>query len=142
MELGYKASKRIFADSGAGCWKFCDEDALRRIVGDKPRSVKLSVMADAERTDYHEDILPKDQSVIDCVRVASYIHQIPCALDMIKDAHDKGYETTFNLMALSQVHDADLDEALRLHGREPGGRGLHRGQLRLFLFRADPRPMR
>ncbi len=114
VELGYKASKRIFADSGAGDWKFCDEDTLRRVVGDGPHPVKISVMADAERTDYHEDILPKEQSVIDCVRVASYIHQIPTALDMIEDAHDKGYETTFNLMALSQVHDADLDEALRL----------------------------
>ena len=119
LELGYKASKRVFSRSKFGDWKFCDEDALRRIVGDGPRPVKISVMADAERTDYHEDILPKEQSVIDCVRVASYINQVPTALDMIQDAHDKGYETTFNLMALSQVHDAELDEALRLLAASP-----------------------
>ena len=119
MELGYKASKRIFAPADFGDWKFCDEDSLRRIVGDNPSSMKLSVMADAERTDYHEDILPKDQSVIDCIRVATYIHQIPTAIDMIQDAHQKGYETTLNLMALSLVHDNDLREALELLTQTP-----------------------
>ena len=69
-------------------------------------------MADAERTDYHTDILPRDKSVISCVRVASYVHQVPAALDMIKDAHDKGYETTFNLMALSTVQERELFDAL------------------------------
>jgi len=119
VELGYKASKKIFTPSDFGDWKYCDEDAIRRIVGDDPLSLKLSVMADAERTDYHEDILPKDQSVIDCIRVATYIHQVPTALDMIKDAHDKGYETTLNLMALSLVHDSDLAEALDLFVQTP-----------------------
>ena len=48
------------------------------------------------------------------VRVATYINQIPTALDMIKDAHDKGYETTVNLMAVSTVPERELDEALDL----------------------------
>ena len=119
MELGYKASKRIFARDDFGDWKYCDEDALRRVLGDHDASIKLSVMADAERTDYHEDILPKDQSVIDCIRVATYIHQMPVAIDMIQDAHQKGYETTLNLMALSLVHDSDLMEALALLAESP-----------------------
>jgi len=71
-------------------------------------------MADAERTDYHTDILPKEQSVLDMIRVAAYIHQIPTALDMIKDAHDKGYETTINLMAVSTVKEQELNEAMEL----------------------------
>ena len=45
------------------------------------------------------------------IRVATYIHQIPTALDMVKDAHDKGYETTVNLMAASIVPDRELDRA-------------------------------
>jgi 4-hydroxy 2-oxovalerate aldolase len=108
MELGYKASKRIFSKNEFGCWKFCNEDDIRKIIGDNDTSLKLSVMADADRTDYHEDILPKSESIFDLVRVATYIHQIPVALDMIKDAHDKGYETTVNLMAISVVHENDL----------------------------------
>jgi 4-hydroxy 2-oxovalerate aldolase len=114
MEMGYKADRKINPGSKAGPWKFCTEDDLRRIVGDTPSGIKLSVMADAERTDYHTDILPSEQSVISCVRVASYIHQVPTALDMIKDAHDKGYETTFNLMALSTVQEREWMDALEV----------------------------
>jgi 4-hydroxy 2-oxovalerate aldolase len=112
MELGYKGSKRIFAPDEFGAWKYCDEDDVRRIVDDNPTSLKLAVMADVGKTDYHEDILPKERSIIDVVRVAAYIHQIPAAIDMIQDAHDKGYETTINLMAVSAVHEDDLDGAL------------------------------
>jgi 4-hydroxy 2-oxovalerate aldolase len=114
MELGYKASRRIFSPAAFGSWKYCTEDDIRRIVGENDTSLKLSVMADAERTDYHEDILPKEQSVIDMIRVATYIHQIPTAMDMVKDAHDKGYETSVNLMAVSTVQEWELDEALEL----------------------------
>ena len=112
MELGYKASQRILASDGAGKWKYCREDDLRDIVGDNPTSLKLSVMADAERTDYHEDILPKEKSVLDLIRVATYIHQIPTALDMLKDARAKGYETSVNLMGVSTIPERELDEAL------------------------------
>ncbi|MCX7748745.1 MAG: aldolase catalytic domain-containing protein [Clostridia bacterium] len=114
MEMGYKASKKIFVPSNHGAWKFCNEEDVKKIVGDNNTDLKLSVMADAERTDYHEDILPKSQSVIDLVRVATYVHQIPIAVDMIKDAHDKGYETTLNLMAASLVKESELDEALEI----------------------------
>jgi 4-hydroxy 2-oxovalerate aldolase len=119
MELGYKASKKIFKKEESGPWKFCDEEDVRRIVGDNDTDLKLSVMADAERTDYKEDILPKDQSVIDCVRVACYVHQIPTAIDMIVDAHDKGYETTLNLMAISTVPEFELDKALEVVAKSP-----------------------
>src|ERR1051326_8938652 len=86
MEIGYKASRKIIVPGEHGAWKYCVEDDIRRIVGDSTSSLKLSVMADAERTDYHEDILPKNQSALGMVRVATYISQIPAALDMVKDA--------------------------------------------------------
>ncbi len=121
MELGYKASKRIFTPDQFGTWKYCDEDDLRRIVGDNSTGLKLAVMADAERTDYHQDILPKEKSVLDVVRVATYIHQIPTAVEMIKDAHEKGYETTVNLMAISTVKEHELDDALEVLVNTPVG---------------------
>ena len=114
MELGYKSSKKIYAPDQFGCWKHCDEDDIRRIVAENPTPLKLAAMADAERTDYHEDILPAEKSVLDMIRVATYIHQIPEALDMIKDAHDKGYETTVNIMAASTVQEKELNDALEL----------------------------
>ena len=114
MEIGYKNSRRIFAPAEHGAWKYCTEDDIRRIVGENDSSLKLSAMADAEKSDYHTDIVPRDQSALDMIRVAAYIHQIPLALDMIKDAHDKGYETTVNLMAVSVAPERELDEALEL----------------------------
>ena len=114
LELGYKSSKKIYAPDRFGCWKHCDEDDIRRIVAENPTPLKLSVMADAERTDYHCDILPAEKSVLDMVRVATYIHQIPEALDMIKDAHEKGYETTVNIMAASTIQEKELNGALEL----------------------------
>ncbi len=121
MEIGYINSKRIFSPAEHGAWKFCTEDDIRRIVGENDTPLKLSAMADAEKSDYREDILPCDQSVLDMIRVAAYIHQIPLALDMIKDAHDKGYETTINLMAVSVVNERELDEALELLAKSEVG---------------------
>ncbi len=114
MEIGYRNSRRIFSSQEYGAWKFSDEEDVRRIVGDNQTGLKLCVMADAEKSDYREDILPKKDSVIDMVRVATYIHQVPTALAMVKDAHDKGYETTVNLMAASAVSESEMEGAMEL----------------------------
>ena len=115
MEFGYKASKTMFNEKDFGKWKFCNEDSIRSIVGDrKTSSMKVAVMADAGRCDYKIDILPREKSVVDLVRVACYIHQIPLAIDMVNDAKDKGYEVTCNLMALSKVGTDDLLTGLDL----------------------------
>jgi 4-hydroxy 2-oxovalerate aldolase len=116
MEMGYKADKKIFAPTDYGPWKYCDEADVRRIVGDNDTGLKLSVMADAGRTDYHNDILPAEQSIFDMVRVATYIHQVPAAMDIAQDALDKGYEVTLNLMAVSTIQEWELDEALDIFG--------------------------
>lgn len=71
-------------------------------------------MADTGRTDYKTDIIPKADSVVDMYRIATYIHQLPTAIDMIEDIHEKGYETTVNIMAVSKVNDRDIMSALEL----------------------------
>lgn len=114
MEIGYKNSPGLFKADEYGCWRHCKEDDIRRIVGDNPTGLKLTAMADAEKSDYKTDILPKKDSVLDMIRVACYIHQIPLALDMVKDAQDKGYETSVNLMAASTVQESELDAGLSL----------------------------
>jgi len=119
MELGYKADRKIFAPSDHGPWKYCAEDDLRRAIGEKRGELKLCAMADAERTDYRADILPREKSVLDAIRVATYIHQIPVAMDMVADAHEKGYETMLQLMAVSTVPEHELAEALDLAAASP-----------------------
>ncbi len=119
MELGYKGSKKLFAQNAHGDWKFCDEDDMRRIVGENDTSLKLSAMADAEKTDYHEDILPKKDSVLDVIRIATYVHQLPVAVDMINDAYDKGYEVACNIMAISIVQETEIEQALEVLRETP-----------------------
>ena len=116
MEFGYKASKAIFDKSKFGKWKFCDEKDIRDIVGDNNSNLKIAVMADVGRTDIEKDIIPKKDSVIDMVRVASYINTIPAAIDMVEYCAKQGYETTVNIMAISHANDSDLEEALELIG--------------------------
>ncbi len=114
MEFGYKASRNMFKESDFGKWKFCKEEDLRAIVGDNPTDMKISVMADVGRCDYKTDFLPKAESVIDMVRVACYIHQIPAAIEMIEYFHNLGYETTCNIMAISQSGTDQVKQALEM----------------------------
>lgn len=114
MEFGYKASKNMFSKSDFGKWKFCDEEDIRAIVGDNVSDMKIAVMADVGRCDYKTDFLPKSESVIDMVRVACYIHQIPAAIEMIEYFNSLGYETTCNIMAVSQANSDQLEQALKM----------------------------
>lgn len=117
MEFGYKASKELFDPSKFGKWKFCNEEDIRAVVGENNSPLKISVMADVGRCDYKKDILPKKDSVIDLIRVATYIHQIPTAIEMIEDFKKKGYEVSVNIMAVSKVNTEDLDAGLELLAR-------------------------
>lgn len=114
MEFGYKASKEIFDVKEFGKWKFCDEQDIRDIVGDNNTDLKISVMADVGRTDYKKDIIPKTDSVIDMIRIATYINTIPAAIEIIHYCAEMGYETTINIMAVSTAAESELDLALDL----------------------------
>ena len=117
MEFGYKAAKDMFDVNKFGKWKFCNDEDIREIVGDNNTNLKIAVMADVGRCNYKTDILPKNESPIDLVRVATYIHTIPAAADMIEDAAAKGYETTCNIMAISQAQENDVRTALEIIGQ-------------------------
>lgn len=116
MEMGYRASKKVFDESKFGKWKFASDEHIREIVGENNTNLKLAVMADIGRHD-KDDFDQKVNSPVDCIRVATYIHQLPEALDMVEDAHNKGYETTLNIMAISQTQENDLKCALDMAGK-------------------------
>lgn len=119
MEMGYKASKAMFDPSKFGKYKFCDEQDLRRIVGENKTGMKLSVMADVGRTDFRKDIGDRKDSAIDMVRVACYITEIPAAIEMLEYCAKKGYETAVNVMAVSKARDEEIDSALEMLGQSP-----------------------
>ena len=117
MEFGYKADPDMFKESDFGKWKFSKDEDIRKIVGENNTDLKISVMADAGRTNFKRDILPCSESPIDMIRVATYIYQLPLAMEMIEDAHAKGYETSVNIMAISKVQEDELLKGLELLGK-------------------------
>ena len=119
FEIGYRASKKLFSREKFGAWKFCDEEDIRRIVGDNPTPVKIAVMVDAGKSDWRTDILAKRDSVVDIVRVAFYAHQVSEAVEMIHDAHEKGYEVSANLMAVSTVKEQEVEQVLEVVAQTP-----------------------
>lgn len=119
MEFGYKASKEIFDEDDFGKWKFCNDSDIRKIVGDNKTGLKIAVMADVGRTDFQQDIIPKKDSPIDLVRIATYINTIPAAVEMIENCAKKGYETTINIMAVSKANTDDIKTALDILGQSP-----------------------
>lgn len=119
MEFGYKASKSLFNIDKFGKWKFCDDEDIIKIVGDKYSNMKISVMADVGRTDFKKDIINKKDSAVDLIRIATYTNTLPDAIKMIEYCKNKGYETSVNLMSVSNVNKYTLKEALNLLGKSP-----------------------
>ncbi|MCR8711221.1 aldolase catalytic domain-containing protein [Aliarcobacter butzleri] len=111
MEIGKNVSPTIMSEAEYGPWNFCKEEDIRRIVGENKTNMKIAVMSDIGRS-LKEELRPKNESVVDMIRIATYIHQIPAAIELIEDAHAKGYETTVNIMAISKSFDDELDEVL------------------------------
>lgn len=117
MEFGYRADKTMFDVDKFGPSKFCDDDYIRSVVGENNTDLKIAIMADVGRCDYKNDIQEKVNSPVDLVRVACYLHQVPTAIEMIEDAHKKGYETSCNIMALSTGQENDIKAALEMLGK-------------------------
>ncbi|OIK11038.1 nucleoid-structuring protein H-NS [Bacillus sp. MUM 116] len=117
MEIGYKNSPKLLKATETNPWRFLDDNFLKEIIPEK-KYTKLSALVDIGRVDPN-DILPREQSVLDMIRVACYIREVDKGLELVKMFHDLGYETTLNIMALSNVPEKQLIEAFELVRNSP-----------------------
>jgi 4-hydroxy 2-oxovalerate aldolase len=112
VELGYRNSDTMFSRDKFGPWRFCDEKDLRAATdGIDSKNTKVAVMQDAHKA-FAEDVAPCDESVVDMIRVATYVKDVDKAIALCNSATDKGYETTLNVMAVSIEGGMFLEEAL------------------------------
>lgn len=119
MEFGYKVSKKIFDPEKFGKWKFCDEESIRAVVGENDSDMQIAVMSDVGRVDLENEVTPKSDSVIDMYRIATYVNQVPTAIEMIEHCHALGYKTSCNIMAISRNQESDILRALDEIGKSP-----------------------
>jgi len=125
VELGYRNSKEMFDPAEFGPWRFCDEEMLRKATdGIDPHGTKVAIMQDAHKA-VAEDILPCDESVVDLIRVATYVKDVDKAIHLAKSATDKGYECTINIMAISVAGSPFLDEALQQIEQETNAKAVY-----------------
>ncbi|MDP3042177.1 MAG: aldolase catalytic domain-containing protein [Candidatus Omnitrophota bacterium] len=112
MEVGYKNSQRLFSSKEYGKWKFCNDQDIREMIQGIESATKISVMVDVDRVDV-DDVLPKQDSPVDMIRVATYVKDVDKAIYLVNHFADKGYETAVNIMAISRALDNELTECLQ-----------------------------
>ncbi len=113
VELGYRNSDKLFSRDEYGPWRFCDEKDLRAATdGIDPKDTKICVMQDAHKA-FAEDILPADESVVDMIRIATYVKDVDKAISLANSAIEKGYDSCINIMSVSVEGGLFLDEALQ-----------------------------
>ena len=114
IELGKKLEvSDEYTREKYGRWNFCDDDDLKEVVDscDCETRPLVAVMYDVGRVDIRK-LRHRDETPVDMVRTACYVHQIDTGLDLIKRCKDLGYLTTINVMAASAVIETELIEGL------------------------------
>jgi len=125
VELGYRNSKKMFSTDEYGAWRFCDEEDLKRVVADTdPGDTKLAVMMDAHKS-FPQDVIPADESLVDMIRVATYVKDIDKAIRLAHVADEQGYEVAVNIMAISHEGGMFLDEALEQINSETNAKAVY-----------------
>lgn len=112
MELGYRASEKLFSPGEFGEWRFTKDSVVSDIIGETKTNMKLGVMVDIGRVE-PEDILPKVESPLSFIRVATYLKDINKAIELANFIDERGYESFINIMAISTVDSYELKEGLK-----------------------------
>ena len=125
VELGYRNSKEMFSTEEFGPWRFCDEDDLKRVTdGIDKGDTQICVMQDAHKAD-PDDIAPCEESVVDMIRVATYVKDADKAIKLANNASDKGYDCAINIMAISTESGPFLTEALQQFEEETKAKSIY-----------------
>jgi 4-hydroxy 2-oxovalerate aldolase len=119
MEIGYRTSPDKADATKVGPWRFCGEDILHDVldahIGPGRSAMKVAVMLDEGKATL-DDLVPKKDSVVDIVRVATYAKDVGDAIELLHGAQELGYETFCNVMAVSTCTPQEVDGFLeKLH---------------------------
>ncbi len=116
VELGYKSDKRIFDPFEYGLLKFCDDEDILQLTAILDNLPKLSFMVDVGRFEW-DKIRDAGNSPFAMSRLACYLYELEQAIEDLYCLHEKGYETTLNIMAISTENITDVVQGLKEIGK-------------------------
>jgi len=110
-EIGYRGTRKFFDPKVFGRWRFSTEkDILAATSG--IRGTDIAIMADYGKIAL-EDFLPRDESVVKMVRLASHKDDIKEALKLLAKIRKKGYEISLQAMGYSGYSSNERKEFAR-----------------------------
>lgn len=111
MEIGYKNSPELVDAENSGPWRFCEDRFIQEVIPEI-KTTKLSAIVDIGRVN-PDHFAPQSESPFTMIRVACYLKDIDKGLDLVESFHYLGYETTINIMAVSNSINSHLVDALQ-----------------------------
>ena len=111
-EIGYRGSAKYFDPKKFGSWRFSRESDIKEAINGI-NGPAIAIMADYGKIDL-EDFLPKKESLVSMVRLASHKNTIKDALTMLARIKKLGYQTSLQAMGYSGYSQAERKELCQM----------------------------
>ena len=112
VEIGFHGTEKYFDKEKFGLWRFSPEKNIREVTAGINGPVK-SLMVDYSKFDM-EDILFKEESIIDIIRIAVHKDKVKDAFVASQKIKAKGYKVSLQLMGFSGYTKDDIRETMKI----------------------------
>jgi len=115
IEIGWRGTEKYFSKEKYGKWRFSSEDDVRMAFGKEISidSPQISIMCNYGKIDLH-DFIPKNESLIDIVRVVADKEKITNAVDLLQKLKKKGYIVSLNATGFSNYSPNERIELVHI----------------------------
>jgi len=108
VEIGYHGTTRFFDPEKYGTWRFCPEAAIRKAI-EGVQGARVGFMVDFGKFD-PADIPPKDESVVELIRIAVPRDKVRQAIEQAGQLKAKGYKISLQLMGFATYTQTERQE--------------------------------
>lgn len=112
IEIGYKNIKELYNNKICGKWRYSSEEDINSVISET-RNYKIAVLTDFASSDINL-FLPKENSIIDLVRVAFHKSDMNDAILFCDQLKKLGYEVSANAMVTMNYTNEELIELSNL----------------------------
>jgi len=117
VEVGFANARERWHLTDPQPWQWVTEELLRGVLPERRRT-RVAVMVDTWGVPDGAP-RPRSRASPDLVRVACRLDALEAAVGLVVRFHEAGYETSLNLLAVSEIPPGDLSAALARVARSP-----------------------